>query len=450
VRSLPDEHSEARMIVGEIQRLLDEDLATRSEIAVLYRTNALSRVVEDVLMRNEIAYQVIGGTKFYERAEIKDAIAYLSLIANPQDAVSFQRIVNSPRRGIGQASVAKVLAHAAATDLPIWKVASVPQEVPGLGAAAIKAIGRFMATMSELRELAGGGASVAELLEQVLQKAGYLEALEAERTIEAQGRLENLEQLVDVAAEFDEREDIEPEDEVALPDAQAPVGENPAQDALPLLELAPDSAAVSGLGLFLQQIALLADADSRRDEDGLITLMTLHNAKGLEYPVVFIAGCEEGVFPHSRAIDEGGIEEERRLFYVGVTRAMRELYLTRARRRRLFGEPMASLPSSFLEEIPERLVDFDEEQERGFGYSGVSSSSIRPPLGGGVRAADTRRRPGNGGAPATFRLGEDVVHAAFGDGVVTAVEPDGVIVVRFAGDGSERKLIAEYAPVSRR
>jgi DNA helicase-2/ATP-dependent DNA helicase PcrA len=453
VRSLSDEHAEARLIVGEIQRLLDEDLATRSEIAVLYRTNALSRVVEDALMRNEIAYQVIGGTKFYERAEIKDAIAYLSLLANPHDAVSFQRIVNSPRRGIGQASVAKVLAHASSTDLPIWKAASVPQEVPGLGNAAIKAIGRFMATMEELRELARGGASVAELLEQTLQKTGYLEALEVERTIEAQGRLENLEQLIDVAAEFDEREDLEPEDQVALPEAEAPVAENPDQDALPLLELVPDPAAASGLGLFLQQIALLADADSRRDDDGMITLMTLHNAKGLEYPVVFIAGCEEGVFPHSRALDEGGIEEERRLFYVGVTRAMRELYLTYARRRRLFGEPMASLPSSFLNEIPDELLDFEEEQERGFGFRGPDVE-IRPSFGGfsamgGVRATDTRRRAGNGAAP-SFRLGEDVVHAAFGEGVVTAIEPDGVIVVRFSGDGSERKLIAEYAPVSRR
>ena len=456
VRSLPDEHAEARLIVGEIQRLLDEDLATRSEIAVLYRTNALSRVLEDTLVRAEIAYQVIGGTKFYERAEIKDAIAYLSLIANPQDAVSFQRIVNSPRRGIGQTSVAKVLAHAAATDLPIWKVASVPQEVPGLGAAAIKAIGRFMGTMEELRELARSGASVAELLEQTLRKTGYLEALEAERTIEAQGRLENLEQLVDVAAEFDEREDLEPEDEVALPEPEAPVAENPDQDALPLSAFAGEPAAASGLGLFLQQIALLADADSRRDQDGLITLMTLHNAKGLEYPVVFVAGCEEGVFPHSRALDEGGIEEERRLFYVGVTRAMRELYLTYARRRRLFGEPTASLPSSFLQEVPDELVDFEQEEERGFGFGfGGPSVDVRPAFGGfssagGVRAGDTRRRPGNGGQLPTFRLGEDVVHAAFGEGVVTAIEPDGVIVVRFAGDGSERKLIVEHAPVSRR
>jgi ATP-dependent DNA helicase UvrD/PcrA len=461
VRSLPDEHAEARLIVGEIQRLLDDDLATRAEIAVLYRTNALSRVLEDTLVRAEISYQVIGGTKFYERAEIKDAIAYLSLIANPQDAVSFQRIVNSPRRGIGQTSVAKVLAHAASSDLPIWKVASVPQEVPGLGAAAIKAISRFMATMEELRELARGGASVAELLEQTLQKTGYLEALEAERTIEAQGRLENLEQLVDVAAEFDEREDAEPEDRVELPEREPPAAlpgaPSPDQDALPLAELAPEPAAASGLGLFLQEIALLADADSRRDEDGLITLMTLHNAKGLEYPVIFIAGCEEGVFPHARALDEGGIEEERRLFYVGITRAMRELYLTYARRRRLFGEPTASLPSSFLQEIPDELVDFDQEQERGFGFGagmGGPSAEIRPSFGGfsaggGVRASDTRRR-GNGGQAPTFRLGEDVVHAAFGEGVVTAIEPDGVIVVRFAGDGSERKLIAEYAPVSRR
>jgi DNA helicase-2/ATP-dependent DNA helicase PcrA len=440
VRCLTDEHAEARFIVGEIERLLDEDLATRAQIAVLYRTNALSRVIEDALMRREVAYQVIGGTKFYERAEVKDAIAYLSLIANPQDLVSFQRIVNSPRRGIGQTSVGKVLTHAAATELSIWKAASVPQEVPGLGAAAVKALGRFMATMTELRDHAAGGASVAELLHQTLQKTGYLEALEAERTIEAQGRLENLEQLIDVAAEFDERD-------------RAGGG------AATLPEPAADEAPLSGLDLFLQEIALLADSDSRSDEEGLVTLMTIHNAKGLEYPVVFLAGCEEGVFPHSRALDEGGVEEERRLFYVGVTRAMRELYLTYARRRRLFGEPTYALPSSFLDEVPDELVDFEEQVERGFGGGAGGSppgAGIRPAFGGldfgggGVRAADTRRRPSSPASATSFRLGDDVVHAAFGEGVVTGVEPDGVIVVRFASDGSERKLISEYAPVSRR
>jgi DNA helicase II / ATP-dependent DNA helicase PcrA len=451
VRCLTDEHAEARFLVGEIERLLDEDIATRAQIAVLYRTNALSRVIEDALMRREIAYQVIGGTKFYERAEVKDAIAYLSLIANPQDLVSFQRIVNSPRRGIGQASVGKVLMHAAATELSIWKAASVPQEVPGLGAAAVNALGRFMATMTELRDHAGGGASVAELLHQTLEKSRYLEVLKDERTIEAQGRLENLEQLIDVAAEFDERDR-------SGGAGAAQGGPDPGEFAVGAGE-----APLSGLDLFLQEIALLADSDSRSDEEGLVTLMTIHNAKGLEYPVVFLAGCEEGVFPHSRALDEGSVEEERRLFYVGVTRAMRELYLTYARRRRLFGEPTYALPSSFLAEIPDELIDFEEQVERGFGGFGgpgvggsPPSTTIRPALGGldfggdGVRATDTRRRPAGPSSATSFRLGDDVVHAAFGEGVVTGIEPDGVIVVRFASDGSERKLISEYAPVSRR
>jgi DNA helicase II / ATP-dependent DNA helicase PcrA len=442
LRCLDDEHAEARFIVGEIERLLQEENVSRAEIAVLYRTNALSRVIEDALMRREVAYQVIGGTKFYERAEVKDAIAYLSFVANPFDVVSFQRIVNSPRRGIGQASVAKVLSHAASTDISIWKAASVPQEVPGLGAAAIKAIGRFIASMEELRELASSGVGVAELLQQTLQKTGYLDALQAERTIEAQGRLENLEQLVDVAAEFDERDDLVP----AADGEEAEAGKG---DPVELASRPPELAA---LDLFLQEIALLADSDTRRDEDGLVTLMTIHNAKGLEYPVVFIAGCEEGVFPHARAIDEGGLEEERRLFYVGVTRAMKELYLTYARRRRLFGEPTSSLRSSFVEEIPGELLDFEEEPQRGFGFASPQAE-IRPALGGlsfggGVRATDARRRPNP--TPPSFRLGDDVVHAAFGEGVVTGVEQDGVIVVRFSGDGCERKLIAEYAPVSRR
>ena len=310
VRALDDEHAEARFVVGEIERLLDGG-AARAEIAVLYRTNAMSRVIEDALVRREIAYQVIGGTKFYERAEIKDAIAYLSLLANPFDVVSFTRIANSPRRGLGQTSLARILAHSASVGISVWQAASAPEEIPGLGAAAVKALGRFIHTMSDLRAQAGlpadgeqGGEGedrqrtrpvpVAELLEAVLSQTGYAEVLEAERTIEAEGRLENLEQLVEVGREFD---------------AGAAEGHDT-------------------LDVFLQEIALVADADSRNDDEGLLTLMTLHNAKGLEYPVVFIAGCEDGVFPHSRALDEGELEEERRLFYVGVTRAMRALYLT--------------------------------------------------------------------------------------------------------------------------
>ncbi len=301
VRELDDEHAEARYVTGEIQRIVDEG-TSRAEIAVFYRTNAQSRVLEDTLVRAEIAYQVIGGTKFYDRAEIKDAIAYLTVLVNPQDVGSFTRIVNSPRRGIGSTSISRLLAHANTTGETVWELAVAPEEVPGLGAAAIKAIRRFMGTMEVLHERFESRAPVAELLNETLRETGYLEALEAERTIEAQGRIENLEELVNVAVEYD-----------------AAAGEQ------------------GSLEEFLQQIALIADADTRTDDEGLVTLMTLHNAKGLEYPIVFMIGCEEGVFPHSRALDEGGLEEERRLCYVGITRAERDLYLTSARTRTVFG-----------------------------------------------------------------------------------------------------------------
>jgi DNA helicase-2/ATP-dependent DNA helicase PcrA len=444
VRELEDEHAEARFVVGEIQRLIDEEGASRSEIAVFYRTNAMSRVLEDTLVRREIAYQVIGGTKFYERAEIKDAIAYLSLLANPQDAISFARVVNSPRRGIGQTSVGRVLAHAQSLDIPVWEAAARAAEIPGLGLAARKALARFMGTMDELRVRVAQGVPIGDLLEAVLARSGYVEALEAERTIEAQGRIENLEQLVEVGREFDAS---------AEPGSAAEGG---AQDTL---------------DVFLAQIALVADADSRRDEESLVTLMTLHNAKGLEYPTVFIVGCEDGVFPHSRALDEGGLEEERRLFYVGVTRAMCRLYLAYARRRAVFGAQTYGLRSRFLDELPAELVDQEQEQPlfvRAGSRDGVIGASAAYARSGGwppagevhaeragraamprSRGSATGRAPGGAGA-LRFRLGEDVEHASFGAGVVTGLEPDGVIVVRFARDGSERKLMAEFAPVSRR
>src|SRR6201996_558889 len=202
VRELDDEHAEARFVAGEIERLVDSG-TSRSEVAVFYRTNAQSRVLEDTLVRAEIGYQVVGGTRFYERAEIKDAIAYLTALVNPQDAGAFTRIVNSPRRGIGATSVAKVLGHANTLGASVWEVAGEPAGVPGLGAAAVKAIGRFMDTMTTLREKAESGMPVAQLLSGVLEQTGYLEALRAERTIEAQGRIENLDELVNVAAEYD-------------------------------------------------------------------------------------------------------------------------------------------------------------------------------------------------------------------------------------------------------
>jgi DNA helicase-2/ATP-dependent DNA helicase PcrA len=403
VRELEDEHAEARFVVGEVQRLLDEGVS-RAEIAVFYRTNAQSRVLQDTLVRAEIAYQVIGGTKFYERAEIKDAIAYLTVLINPQDVGAFTRIVNSPRRGIGSTSLSRVLAFANTIGISIWEAASEPEQVPGLGAAAVKALRRFMGTMQVLRERAESGAGIAALLKEMLQETGYLETLQAERTIEAQGRIENLEELVNVAVEYD----------------------------------ASDSAE-SSLPEFLQQIALVADADGRSDDDGLVTLMTLHNAKGLEYPIVFIIGCEEGVFPHSRALDEGGLEEERRLCYVGITRAERDLYLTYARTRNVFGARTYGIPSRFVGEIPEELTDREQQQPRAFGGIRARAASWSPP--------EVGLDPD---PPIAFRMGDDVVHAAFGEGVVTGVEAGGIVVIRFSKDRSERKLVADLAPISKR
>jgi DNA helicase-2/ATP-dependent DNA helicase PcrA len=422
VHGLDDEHAEARFVVGEVERLVDEG-ASRAEIAVFYRTNAMSRVLEDTLVRREIAYQVIGGTKFYERAEIKDAIAYLAWIANPFDVVSFQRVANSPRRGLGQTSLSRIVAHSATIGESVWEVTAAAERIPGLGAAAIKSLKRFMATMEDLAELARDRVPVGDLMDAVLARTGYVEALEAEavgrgeKAFESQGRIENLQQLVEVAHEFD----------------------------------ANTGAEGDTLELFLQELALKSDGDSRRDDEGLVTLMTLHNAKGLEYPTVFVVGCEDGVFPHQRALDEGAVEEERRLFYVAVTRAMRELYLTYARRRSVFGAQTYGVSSRFLDEIPNELTEREElpvARPRGVGL-GVGATNGYAKAGGGERWSSSSSSPGAAPA-ASFRLGEDVVHAAFGEGVVTGVEPGGIIVVRFAGDGTERKLMADYAPVSRR
>jgi DNA helicase II / ATP-dependent DNA helicase PcrA len=405
-----DEHGEARYVASELERLVSEEGVGRDEIAVFYRVNAQSRVLEDTLVRFEIPYQVIGGTKFYERAEIKDAIAYLSLLANPADAVSFARIVNAPRRGIGDTTQARLLSHANTTGQDIWDVFSEPTAVPGLGQAALKAVTRFAETMRGLRERADaaeGSAPVGDLLQATLTESGYLEALQAERTIEAEGRAENLEELVGVAAEFDANREVEGE-----------------SDVRPLEE-------------FLAQISLYTDQDSIQTDESLATLMTLHNAKGLEYGAVFMIGCEEGVFPHMRSIEEGNLEEERRLCYVGVTRAKERLYMTFARRRSLHGARGYNLPSRFLNEIPDGLV----ERETTASATGWSTG-----LGGGVGVGQPAG-PQPHAAPLAFGVGDDVVHASFGEGVVTGVEPGQVIVVRFAADATERKLMADYAPL---
>jgi DNA helicase-2/ATP-dependent DNA helicase PcrA len=411
VRELADEHAEARFVAAEIERLVDEGVS-RSELAVFYRTNAQSRVLEDMLVRAQIGYQVIGGTKFYERAEIKDAVAYLTFLVNPADGGAFTRIANSPKRGIGQTSLSRVLAHAETMGISPWEAAARPEDVPSLGTAAQRALGRFISTMERLKERVDAGAAVAQVVEETLRETGYLDALEAERTIEAQGRIENLEEFVRVAREYD---------------GMGSTGED------------------AGVAEFLQQIALIADADTLRDDEGLVTLMTLHNAKGLEFPIVFMIGCEDGVFPHSRALDEGSLEEERRLAYVGITRAMRDLYITYARRRNAFGANSFGVRSRFIDEIPRELTDQPDRNAVGIG---------RPAGAGRVASWSTAAAAAEEAvgtvAPSVFRVGDDVIHAAFGDGVVTGVEPGGVVVVHFAGEGRERKLMADYAPIRKR
>ncbi len=405
---LSDEHEEARWVAGEIGRLAEEEGVKREDVAVFYRTNAMSRVLEDTLNRFDLPYQVIGGTKFYERAEIKDAVAYLSLLANPADQVSFARIINSPRRGIGNTTQGRIAAHANTTGKTIWEVVENVEEVPALNSGAIKAVSRFYETMAGLRERAQEEGPVAGLLESVLNESGYLEALSAERTIEAEGRAENLEALIAGAAEFDVEREQEGESEVP-----------------PLEE-------------YLQQISLYTQQDELQEDESLITLMTLHNAKGLEYDTVFIVGCEDGAFPHMRALEEGSEEEERRLCYVGITRARRRLYLTWARERSLFGRSERNLPSRFVDELPAELTERHSSAPGsavGIGWDSSEGSDL-PPV--------------DPGPTLELRVGDDVVHASFGDGVVTAVEAGGVVVVRFAGDGSERKLMADYAPIRRR
>jgi DNA helicase-2/ATP-dependent DNA helicase PcrA len=409
LKELGDEHEEARWVAGEIERLAEEEGVKRSKVAIFYRTNAMSRVLEDTLGRFDVSYQVIGGTKFYERAEIKDAVAYLSLLVNPADQVSFSRVINSPRRGIGNTTQGRLAAYANTTGLPIWEVMERVEDVPGISAAAIKSVGRFWEMMDALRERVEGS-SVHSILERVLHETGYLDMLAAERTVEAEGRAENLEALVEGAAEFDVEREREGESEVP-----------------PLEE-------------YLQQISLYTEQDGLDGdaENELVTLMTLHNAKGLEYDTVFVVGCEDGAFPHMRALEEGGEEEERRICYVAITRAERRLYMTWARERRLFGRAERNLPSRFIDEIPAELTERHGGPPAGQTQWGSSFTGQSP------------AEPIDPGPALSLLTGDDVVHASFGEGVVTGVEPGGVVIVRFSGDGTERKLMADYAPIRKR
>jgi DNA helicase-2/ATP-dependent DNA helicase PcrA len=394
VIEVEDEHAEARYVAAEIALLVEEGFSG-SEVAVFYRTNAQSRVLEDVLVRQGIAYQVIGGPRFYERAEIKDLIAYLQVLDNPYDAVSLIRIATRPRRGIGDSTLARLQTWADQREISLWE-ATAEAETAGVGAAPQRALKSFRGTIESLMS-AAQELEVPELIEEVLARSGYLESLEAERTIEAQGRIENLQELVSVAREWREQ----------------------AQDTT--------------LSAFLQEVSLYSDQDAIRGDGSLVTLMTLHNAKGLEFRAVYLIGMEEGIFPHSRSIEEQGIEEERRLCYVGMTRARERLTLLHASSRMLYGGRNHNLPSRFLDELPDGHIERERLRPASWsGYGAPRQSQIAP----------------RDDVP-DLSTGDSVRHSTLGEGVVVQIEPGGLVTVRFAEDGSERKLMLDYAPLEK-
>ena len=394
VVEVEDEHAEARFVAAEIARQVESDTSA-SEIAVFYRTNAQSRVLEDVLVRQGVPYQVIGGPRFYERAEIRDAVAYLAVLNNTDDAVALMRIANRPRRGIGDTSIRKMVTHAESLGISLWDATADP-EAAGVAGASARAIRGFRNVMESLMS-AAQELPVDELVQAVLERSGTIEAYEAERTIEARGRIENLEELVGSAQEYRRR---------------------------------VDEPALAG---FLEEVQLQSDQDTLVADEAQVTLMTIHNAKGLEYRVVFLIGMEEGIFPHARSIEDNEVEEERRLAYVGMTRAMERLTLTHTTARSLYGRREYNLPSRFLDELPATVA---RERLRPASWAGYAQSARQ------IAPREERDLP-------ALSTGDSVRHGSLGEGVVTRIESGGVVTVRFAADGSERRLMIEYAPLEK-
>jgi ATP-dependent DNA helicase UvrD/PcrA len=396
-----DEHEEALFVAEETHRLVDEEGFRYTDIAVFYRTNAQSRVLEDVFMRAGTPYRVVGGVRFYQRKEVKDVLAYLRLLVNPQDVVAARRVINTPKRGIGDATVAALEGFAVMEGIPFLEAARRADEIASLGARAKGAVSGFVEVMDVLRAALDSGAGAQRMVEAAVTESGYLLELETERTVEAEGRIENLRELGGVAAEFEQRD---------------PQG---------------------SLSDFLESVSLVGEQDEYDEEAGSVTLMTLHNAKGLEFPVVFIIGLEDGIFPHYRSMgDQAELEEERRLMYVGVTRARQRLYLTHAWSRTLFGTSSFNPPSRFLGEIPSELVRAMEEDG-----SEDAGGSVSP-----IRAAVEGRRE-----PIEISAGDTVLHDRWGEGVVITVSgrgSDAEATVRFE-DVGEKHLLLSYAPLTK-
>ena len=389
-----DEQEEARAVLAEVERALDAG-DSLDEVAVFYRTNAQSRVIEDALRRAGVDYQVIGGPRFYERAEIRDVIAWLRAAVNPADGTSLGRAFGAPKRGLGPGCLARLADHAQRAGRPIAEVLVDAERVDGLRPKQREELVAMAGVLARVRELDAAGAGVDAMIEAVLEGSGLRAALEAEGTFEAQGRLENLDELVRLAVEGD-----------------------------------ADTGEIEGLSAFLEQISLQADADTVADERGQVTLMTIHNAKGLEYERVVITGLEEQLFPHARSETPEAVEEERRLCYVGITRARKHLLLTHAESRALYGGRDYRLPSRFLGELPADAIDEVGGRRGGVPLAASASSVVT------VAAAPD------------YSTGDAVLHTTFGEGVVTGIEQGGDLVrVRFRDDGSERRLMAGAAPM---
>jgi DNA helicase-2/ATP-dependent DNA helicase PcrA len=428
-----NEHDEAAWVATEVDRLTDAGDTRPGDVAIFYRTNAQSRVFEEVFIRVGLPYKVVGGVRFYERREVRDALAYLRAIANPDDTVSVRRILNTPRRGIGDRAEACVEALSSRERIGFAPALERAGEAPGIGSRAVKAIGDFVALMADLRRVAETDPP-AVVLEQVLTRTGYLSELEESTDPQDEGRVENLQELVSVAREFEER---------------AALAETPA-----------------GLVEFLEQVALVADADQvpappgaegaegAEENVGVVTLMTLHTAKGLEFPVVFLTGLEDGVFPHMRSLgDPKELEEERRLAYVGITRARERLYLSRALTRSAWGQPQYNPPSRFLDEVPQSLVSWErvapEPKKTLSTWSGTGSAQERlaEHYSTAVRPS---ARPGQGNRPVlALSVGDRVTHDAHGMGRIVELrgEAERAQACVDFGDGKTRWFLLRYAPL---
>ena len=414
-----DERDEARFVIEQLQNLQRTENKKLGDMAILYRTNTQSRIFEEMLIKSGISYNMVGGLKFYERKEIKDIIAYLRVIFNPADSLSLLRIINVPKRGIGDASLAKIQVYAAANNVSLFEAVSNAAAIDGLSSRFVSKLDDLAGIIFELMNLANE-APVEDLIDRVLRDTGYLEELENERTPQAQSRIDNLHELISVAQEFAASEE-----------------EN-------------------NLENFLAHVALVSDIDDTELGEDAITLMTLHSSKGLEFPVVFLVGMEEGLFPHARTLmDETEIEEERRLCYVGITRAKEKLFLSSTKMRTIYGNTVTYPPSRFLQEIPARLVKTIKRQERFSAlenFKQVSEKySARPqkPASTFNPHSFMPQKPAAaaGGTGTRFNTGDRVSHSKWGEGMVVSVKdsPDGQEVkVAFAGAGV-RSLLTKYA-----